>query len=552
MIRFVRKLTLFRAYGCLVICLFSMTTGNGQPTLQPIADRLQQVEKNDAGREKDLVRTVVDTLQQAVAEHTALEVSLLAEHYANPAMKETQFASSLSSFLLSFDRQTAGNTALSHRGVSEQVFLVLASSHRQIDSLSWVWGHASYNNSAVRGVRARETSHYLLTAPYTTYDTLGGNMAGEAYAFSGGYARLLNERWGMGLQASYEAYQESRNRDPRILNRSGDLNARLGAQYRTQSSRWGTWIFGRIYKQVHGMTFLNPVGATTVFNRLGFDQFSGRFVGNPEAKAFNGYGYGIGIDRLPVAGSKHPYFSLLYSYLGTEYTLKERNELRLAYLHTHTLDWQTSYRFKPSRWSWILTHTSHLQFRRGDEEIYGSSTSVFYPHLSTQKGNYRGVFFVKTLSALSTYDNGSTRVDLLPAVAVDYSHHSRPQTQSHERFLRLIPSFTASVAQHMGHSFRLRSEVGATYRHTLSHKLLFGSTTVDELYRTVAQKLRTMVQHEHLVQTVPHTLLSLALSGEQVLSSWHAVLYARLAGVLRYTRWGMAPHEWNLSLGILF
>ena len=187
------------------------------------------------GAEISLYRSPQDSLQRAIEEHHWAYQDLIAPHYEAPSLLALQYATSLSSVETLFSsRRGAGISPLAE-GTSHSQFQINCTSLFHLDSLSSVWGRANYMSASSQNVQGRETAHYPLTAPYTSIDTIGGFFDGECYTFSGGYSHAFPTRWRWGIEGGYEAYQERRDRDPRVLNTSGDLTIKTGVSYKFPS-----------------------------------------------------------------------------------------------------------------------------------------------------------------------------------------------------------------------------------------------------------------------------------------------------------------------------
>ena len=514
------------------------------------------VEWSAVGAEISLFRSPQDSLQRAIEEHHWAYQNLIAPHYDVPSLLALQYATSLSSVETLFSsRRGAGISPLAE-GASRSQFQINCTSLFHLDSLSSVWGRATYMSASSQNVQGRETAHYPLTAPYISIDTIGGFLDGECYTFSGGYSHAFPSRWRWGIEGGYEAYQESRDRDPRVLNTSGDLTIKTGGSYKFPSYYLGLSLSGRIYKQVHQMSFMNPLGAQFVFNLLGFDEYSLRFLGNAEAKAFNAYGYGVEGDLLPVEKKQGQQFfaTAKYHYLGMEFTLKNRNELRLSYLHQHRLNLTVSYLLRTPLGVWALSNRFDLERRFGDESVYGMQEGISYPLLSVESKNYRSLYLRDDLEGVFSFQSRRALWELLPSVRFEFFQQERKSSGALEQYSHLTPgvSLRCRHAIDRQHRFTLRPQVGLEHRFALRDVLLFGSLPVDEFYHPFTKNLRSLAELNHKIQVMNQTHIKASLGGEYLLPSRQASLYAQTNAALCYFSSRVTLYKLQVSLGLLF
>ena len=514
------------------------------------------VEWSAVGAEISLFRSPQDSLQRAIEEHHWAYQNLIAPHYEAPSLLALQYATSLSSVETLFSsRRGAGISPLAE-GASRSQFQINCTSLFHLDSLSSVWGRATYISASSQNVQGRETAHYPLTAPYTSIDTIGGFLDGECYTFSGGYSHAFPTRWRWGIEGGYEAYQESRDRDPRVLNTSGDLTIKTGLSYKFPSYYLGLSLSGRIYKQVHQMSFMNPLGAQFVFNLLGFDEYSLRFLGNAEAKAFNAYGYGVEGDLLPVEKKQGQQFfaTAKYHYLGMEFTLKNRNELRLSYLRQHRLNLTVSY-LSTTPWGvWALSNRFDLERRFGDESVYGMQEGISYPLLSVESKNYRSLYLRDDLEGVFSFQSRRALWELLPSVRFELFQQERKSSGALEQYSHLTPGVSLRCRHAIDRQLRfaLRAQVGLEHRFSLRDALLFGPLPVDEFYHPFTKKLRSLAEMNHKIQVMNQAHIKTSLGGEYLLPSRQASLYAQTSAALCSVSRRVTLYKLQVSLGLLF
>ena len=124
------------------------------------------------GAEISLHRSPTDSLQRAIEEHHWAYQDLIAPHYEAPSLLALQYATSLSRVETLFSSRRGASISSLTEGTSNSHFQINCSSLFHLDSLSSVWGRASYTSSFAQNVQGRETAHYHLTATYTSIDTI--------------------------------------------------------------------------------------------------------------------------------------------------------------------------------------------------------------------------------------------------------------------------------------------------------------------------------------------------------------------------------------------
>ena len=123
----------------------------------------------------------------------------------------------------------ANETHLVQMGDQHSAFTFDAHSYKQINSQTF-WGTAGYQKGNMKNQRWISNADYALTTPYSMGDLSGGDVKYENYHFKGGYANAWrNIYWGIG--GDYATGNSYRQRDPRPLNRTSDLNLVGGVAY---------------------------------------------------------------------------------------------------------------------------------------------------------------------------------------------------------------------------------------------------------------------------------------------------------------------------------
>lgn len=123
-------------------------------------------------------------------------------------------------------------------------------------------------------------------------DSIGGDLSLQEYAFTGGYSgRAGKFTWG--IEGSYRAALEYRNRDPRPKNIVSDLDFAGGGSVRLDKYVVGISVMAQIYSQDNTLDFYAPLGSAYIYTMTGLGTTSVRFgKGDVTDTNYKGYGYG--------------------------------------------------------------------------------------------------------------------------------------------------------------------------------------------------------------------------------------------------------------------
>ena len=157
------------------------------------------------------------SLLRTIAEYEALPAKWIETVYTNPATRYYQHCTSL--------------TRISLNGVYGTEGAADVSSWIKLSDRTRLWGNARYTTGKETGVVWNETADFELLYPYVMADSIGGDLSLQEYAFTGGYSgRARKFTWG--IEGSYRAALEYRNRDPRPKNIVSDLDFAGGGSVR--------------------------------------------------------------------------------------------------------------------------------------------------------------------------------------------------------------------------------------------------------------------------------------------------------------------------------
>lgn len=249
-------------------------------------------------------------------------------------------------------------------------FAVNAQSVYDINKESRVFGDASYQWQNSQQTRYVDNADFRMTAPYLTIDTLGGDMRRETYSFYGGYRMLRNHiLWHAALR--FRAEQSYRMRDPRAKNKVTDLCAEASVGYQWTRYALSLHAYGGRYKQNNEIRFYSELGETTIYHMVNDTEPYARFSSNNKVSYYGGYRAGIGLQLLPtqgfIAGVQYDWFHFVKELLIN-------TQVPIASLNTHTLTAQFGY----VATHWRVLATAGIEFKRGNQYLYGDNANNYY------------------------------------------------------------------------------------------------------------------------------------------------------------------------------
>lgn len=225
----------------------------------------------------------------------SIERNFKAQFYYNPANMSDYSSSSFSEFNIGFHNDDR-NIYREQLGAGEKGLSVNAQSFLKINPNRSVWGKATYQNLKKNTFRWNENLDYERIAPYTTADSVGGNLNLERYFFAGGLSQKIN-KWTVGGEVGYLAQLGYRTHDPRMRSTTSDLSIKAGINYNV-FREYEIGVFGTFnkYTQNSSLTFQSILGKPFVYQMSGLGISNYFFSGgiNP-SQTFEEFGYKGGI-----------------------------------------------------------------------------------------------------------------------------------------------------------------------------------------------------------------------------------------------------------------
>lgn len=139
-----------------------------------------------------------------------------------------------------------------------------------------LYGHAQFSQGEDKSISWNAIRYADLYSPYIATDSLGGDSSYDFYALKGGYA-FNRDRWYYGVELSFKGEQAHRMTDPRLLNITSWVSAKIGAGYHTDQS---TTLLSASYernKQYQTMSYWRPGQQERIFLTNGFGLYDTQY-----------------------------------------------------------------------------------------------------------------------------------------------------------------------------------------------------------------------------------------------------------------------------------
>ncbi len=385
----------------------------------------------------------------------------------NPAAMAYTLRTNLSELYTAYSNQS-GDAGLLQTGTAFDELAVAARSYMQTGK-HHIWGSASYRQTHTDNVRWNESSDYLNVYPYVFADSVGGNnLSGERYSFMGGYAQKLN-RLAWGVQFDYWALMEYRSVDPRPNNNTSNLAFTAGLSYKlTSTYALGGGVMLRKYKQKNTLAFYNVLGRPSIHHMTGMGTDAYLFANDDTPCLFNGSGYGVNVQLLPVSGMgwtgtlSYENFAfdkqlnntqmLVLSDIAEGKYLLDLSWLREAGIHTFGAKLKASY-----------------TNRQGTEGKFTRNDNGTLINISSEK-QYRNEQTVATLTLVYQHQKQRATWYVLPYASYLHTNESHKSSQRSMMISRIDWGITPGLAQSVGkHLISIDARVG--YIQALDSKL---------------------------------------------------------------------------------
>lgn len=337
-----------------------------------------------------------------------------------------------------------GESTYAIEGNQNAGFSVQAQSVYDIDSISRVFGEASYSWNQSRGNRFVENADYELLSPYLTVDTVGGGMRTETYFFRGGYRMVKNQvLWYAALQ--FRALQSYRDVDPRPKNKVADLQVEAGVGYSNERYAWvGITHVGR-YKQNNEIRFYSELGENQIYHLIAPGTAYTRFSGSQKVSYYHGFSIGQSVAMMPHQTGWLAQVD--YQYFRVNKELYDVTYIPISRLQVHAAD--ATFGYVGNSWRAMLE--GGIYFRRGQQYIYGEAANNTYEFLTRQANYAENMWHI---GAAGEYNLSLPVGELSFAAAIDYDSSETTSLPPEKRWAVLYNLLTENA---------LNAELGISY-----------------------------------------------------------------------------------------
>lgn len=462
--------------------------------------------------------------------------------YANPAVRFFEHTRTVSEIKLSEDLARKGSAYLMQTGKDSDSWQVKARSWIPLSEHTRLWGKASYRRSQRKSVRWNETSDFELLYPYVMADSVGGNLHGQRYDFSGGYAGK-KKRFTWGIQMDYRAEIEYRNIDPRPRNVISDLNINAGGTFRTHGNcHIGLSAGLRSYYQNNDVDFYSSLGKAFIHTMTGLGNSYARFTGTRTSVDYKGNGYTAALQFFSE-GRYGWHASGNYTHLSTVRHLKNDDNIPLTEMNDNRLHLSVSWLHPLRKRNSIgIGLQMLLTDRKGTENFFDSGNGTSYEKISSRQpyADKRENYGIALL--YEPYTTGRMQAHFRPYYTVD---HFRTTHIDHNRRMEITRS-----------NIGAEIELGMPVRHSRWTLLLNGAYQPSDspglsLEGMAPGAMREMYEHNFETLSANRTIIAMFLRGTFPCRPQMA-LYGETGWETEIYRHTGNSHRLKISIGILF
>lgn len=405
----------------------------------------------------------VAPVNRRIARHQDAMWRITPQSFANPALKQWMLPVSYSSLSGRYADTSGSQPVDSRLGSGEHYFGIEARSYIKHRS-STLWGTAAYHNGVRESVVWNESSDAPIIYPYFTADSISGDLKGETYSFSGGYADHT-DRWSWGVTLSYNAGQYYRNVDPRPRNVTGRLDIAAGAAYRIGASSYqlGASLNFRKYKQSCDIEFVNELADTRIWHLTGLGTHYQRFAGSGYSHYYNGHRWGGSLDLYP-SSRRGAVASAAFSRFEFDHILTSLNKLPLASASENRLELSAGWLAPGKHHDWAAVVRATISKRTGTENIFGDASANVYPKIGSLTMYTHSLAGIVASGLWQWRPDAVTDLSLRPEVSFCRSRQSYADSHRHTLIASLSPS--VSLALHHGFGRMWRAGLSASFSYT--------------------------------------------------------------------------------------
>lgn len=354
-----------------------------------------------------------DSISLRILDHSSPVPELNSSAWLNPALKQWQWSSSLSTVAVGFNHHKQSQAVNPQQGTGGQDWYFKADSYMK-HRTSTLWGNASYSNGRIRNKQWCEAVDLDLIYPYYPADGRGGSLNMEQYAFSGGYADHTDS-WAWGASIGYTAGLYYRPVDPRPKDVTGNLQIAAGGARTIGNYRLGLGLEFMKYKQSVSISFVSEMGVDKIYHTTGMGTHYVRFAGNGATTYYNGYRYGASLSLLPTSLQGFTATAAV-SRFSFNSILSDLNKLPLCGAWHNEFLLNAGYITS----NWGVTAKFNIYKRHGHENIFGDATGSIYPQIGSSDTYADNAYTTAVNGAWQRFLSPSVRIHASGEIA--YSH----------------------------------------------------------------------------------------------------------------------------------
>lgn len=469
--------------------------------------------------------------------HFAVRNSL----YQNPVTQYYHYKLNTDNVFVSVYDRHESRPLLVEKGDGISGKALRAWTYRSISANVKVWGSASYDNYTRKNVRWNENADYDMVAPFLMGDSIGGDLKGENYMFSGGWA-YDKGAYTLGVEASCRALLEYRNRDPRPRNSVVDISLKIGGAYAV-SKDYKLFVGGylRKYKQNSDIEYYSLKGSTSVYHETGLGTDYARFAGSNDATYYQGWAVGANVGLLPINVDGWSVF-VDYKHFMVHKILTSAGDLPLNDLDRDFLSGEISWLH---RWrSYVLGFRMFGGYVQGEgnEHIFGSPQSGIYPEISVSD-IYKRRDIVAGISGEIVRRWKSSRVELSPFVRWESSNEKYLLPLREINYDHLSVGSSAAIDYQMKKTLWV---VKSTLSHVFASKGVFnlsGLSATSDRYQSFSDN--------YLYNSHDHSQISVLLHWNHPVTSSYK-FYAQSSYALGIYTKNVTTRTFEFNVGLLF
>lgn len=486
----------------------------------------------------------VAAVNSRISDHESMMWRMSMLSYENPAVKQWMLPISYStlSALYSNSEQSAAIDCRLGEGV--RYFGIEADSYIKHKS-STLWGTAAYRNGVRESVVWNESSDATLIYPYFTADSIGGDLKGETYAFSGGYADHT-DRWSWGATLSYTAGQYYRNVDPRPRNITGRLDIAAGGAWRIGPSDYqlAASVNFRKYKQSCDIRFVNELADTRIWHLTGLGTHYQRFAGSSYSHYYDGNRWGASLDLFP-SDHRGAVFSAAYSRFKFDHILSSINKLPLASAKENRLRLTAGWLAPGNRHDWAATVDATITKRIGTENIFGDAAANVYPQIGSADMYTHSLVRVDISGLWQWRTDQTSTLAIKPQINLNRSRESYAEPHRHMLITGLTPAIETSFNKGFGRWWR--AGVKASYSHTC----IVDSDLDLELSPTDPDGMQTLETGRFGIMSKTSHRYSVEVNASRAISSKYALQLSAAFSRASYAS-GIGDRKFDIVMSFIF